>query len=378
MKKVGIITTFRQPNWGSVLQAYALQKTIEKQGFNVEVIDYQYPNEFHWERGLNWGFPPKRNLKTFFKHIITNIMCTFGLRPWSRMLLLNEFIRQEMKVSETYCSHRHLHESPPYYDIYVSGSDQIWNPYTMLGDMSYMFDFVANDCIKISYASSFSCLTLPDEYKKDYYSLLKTYKAISVRENNGRKIIQNLLGQDAKVVLDPTLLLNKSEWQQVAIGARKTKLPEQYILCYMLAYTFDAEEPMSKLLSNIQKKYKMPIIALRQMPKNFRGNEYRLPKSYNKGIREFLYLIENASIIVSSSFHGTAFALNYGKPLVALTANNEDDRVLTIMNNLNLSDHLCVLGKEYDEYEAYYDCEQEQQLLEQQRRESIQFLIDNL
>ena len=376
--KIGILTTFRQPNWGSVLQAYALQKVIDDLGYKAELIDYIYPNEFHWKRGCMWGKPKVRSLKNFLKYTKTKIVCTLGLRAWPMMHLLNGFIEQNLKVSETYYSYKHLHEASPYYDIYVSGSDQIWNPNTMYGDMSYMFDFVAANSKKISYASSFSCKTIPEEVKNKYYKLLKTYNAISVRENNGKRIIHDLLRQDAKVVLDPTLLLNKNEWKQVARGAKKTKLPEQYILCYMLAYTFDADEPMGKLLSNIQKKYKMPVIALRQIPKNFRGNEYRLPKSYNKGVCEFLYLIDNASIIVSSSFHGTAFALNYGKPLVALAANNDDDRVETIMNSLNLSDHLCMLGKEDEEYDVYYDYEREQQLLEQQRKESIQFLVDNL
>lgn len=378
MKKVGIITTFRQPNWGSVLQAFALQKTIEKHGYDVEVIDYQYPNEFHWERGKSWGRPPKRCLKNLLHQIKTNILCSLGFRAWPMMHLLNTFIKQEMKVSAPYHSYRHLHENPPYYDVYISGSDQIWNPNTMYGDMSYMFDFATSGSIKISYASSFSCLTIPDDYKKEYCSLLKTYKAISVRENNGKKIIQDLIGQDAKVVLDPTLLLNKNDWKQVAAGAKKTKLPEQYILCYMLAYTFDADEPMGKLLSNIQKKYKMPVIALRQMPTPFKGDEYKLPKSYNKGIREFLYLIENASIIVSSSFHGTAFALNFGKPLVALAANNEDDRLASLLDNLELSNLLILDDSDYANIDPFYDVVEEQKQLQILRDGSLKFLSDNI
>lgn len=378
MKKVGIITTFRQSNWGSVLQAYALQKIIDNLGHNSELIDYIYPNDFHWNRGKKWGRPESKTINYYYKKLKTYISCALGFRSYPMMTLLNRFISNEMKVSKTYHNYTELHSADISYDTYVTGSDQVWNPNTMLGDMSYMFDFTPKGSHKISYASSFSCLTIPDKYKEDYIKYLKDYSAISVRENNGKKVIYELLNRDAIVVLDPTLLLTKSEWATLAYKAQRVKLPSKYILCYMLSYTFDVDKPMGQLLEAVQTKYKMPVIALNCMPKSFIGNEYHLPKRYGKGIYEFLYLIENASIVVSSSFHGAAFSLNFGRPLVALAANNEDDRLASLLDNLGLSNLLILDDSDYTNIDPFYDVFQEQQQLQALRDASQMYLSNNI
>lgn len=375
---VGIITTFRQPNWGSVLQAYALEKVIEQMNYDVEVIDYKYPNEFHWQRGKKWGKSPK-TLKEKLHKIKLYFLCMLKLRSKPMMELLNSFIKKNMKLSRQIDSYESLHENPPVYDIYVSGSDQIWNPNTMLGDMSYMFDFVPKGKKKISYASSFSCASIPDNFKDIYKNNLSTYEALSVRENNGRNIIHQMLGRDAKVVLDPTLLLPKEHWEKFVEKAKKTELPKAYILCYMLAYTFSVDEPMGELLEMVQRKYKMPVIALKTMPQSFHGDIFKLPVSYGIGVEEFLYLINNASIVVSSSFHGTAFSLNLGKPLVAMGAMNEDDRVLSLLKNLGMENQFVYADKlQNSSINPFYDVEDEQNKMEELRADSLLFLRNSL
>lgn len=376
--KIGIITTFRQTNWGSVLQAFALQRAVEKFGYTTEIIDYKYPNEFHWERGLEWG-NNKKSLMPVLRRIKTSIACILGLRSWPMMTLMNSFINKNMKVSRFISSHNDLHSTPPIYDIYISGSDQIWNPNTMLGDMSYMFDFAPVTSKRISYASSFSCLSIPNKYQEDYKKYLSKYSAISVRENNGRKVISSLIGKDAKVVLDPTLLLDEEEWTQIASGAKRISLPPKYILCYMLSYTFEVDKPMGELLQKVQDKYNMPVVALNSMPDSFKGEVYNLPRSYSKGIPEFLYLIKNASIVVSSSFHGTAFALNFGRPLIAMGADNEDDRVSSLLQNMNLCNNF-VLSTNIiiDDINPIYDKEKEQGHLSKLRQESLSFLKNSI
>lgn len=376
--RVGIITTFRQPNWGSVLQAYALEKVIEQMNYDVEVIDYKYPNEFHWKRGIKWGKNPN-TLKAKLHKIKVYFLCMLKLRSKPMMELLNSFIKKNMKLSRQIDSYESLHENPPIYDIYVSGSDQIWNPNTMFGDMSYMFDFVPNGNKKISYASSFSCLSIPNSLKDIYKINLSTYSALSVRENNGRNIIRQLIGRDAKVVLDPTLLLSKEHWEKLAEKAKKTDLPKSYILCYMLAYTFSADKPMGKLLEMVQRKYNMPVIALKTMPQSFHGDIFQLPVSYSKGIEEFLYLINNASIVVSSSFHGTAFSLNFGKPLIAMGAMNEDDRVLSLLKNLGMKNQFVYAEKlQESSINPFYDVENAQKKMKELRLDSLSFLRNSL
>lgn len=379
MKKVGIITTFRQSNWGSVLQAYSLQKVVERLGYDVELIDYIYPNEFHWERGLLWGKTKKKSLITLIKDVKFYILCRLHWCAHSIMFLLNDFISKNMRVSKKFLTHKNLHSNPPIYDIYISGSDQIWNPNTMKGDFSYMLDFAPVDSQKIAYASSFSCLSIPEEYVEEYRTNLSKFSSISVRENNGKKVIKQLLGKDVDVVLDPTLLLNREEWAGIAEKADKIELPKQYILCYMLSYTFAVEEPMAKLLDLVQKKYKMPIITLNRIPAGFKGDVEILPKNYNKGIYEFLYLIKNATIVVTSSFHGTAFSLNFGKPFFALAASNEDDRLCSLLKSLDMTDILidasCI---SVEGVEPFYDIDSEQKKLDYLRNESLEYLKKSL
>lgn len=380
MKKVGIITVHRLPNWGSVLQAYALQKIISKLGFDVENIDYKYPNEFHWARGKKWGKKKSPSLRFFVKTIKDEIFYLLHLKARPQMQLLNYFVDRNMKLSREYSDFDVLHKFPPAYDIYVSGSDQIWNPNTMLGDTSYMLDFAPEEAKKVAYSSSFSCRYIPNDKISVYKKFLNRYDAISVRENNGRKIIRELLDRDAKVVLDPTLLLNGDNWREISAEAHTVKLPSQYILCYMLAYTFSADEPMNIILKRVQKTYDLPIIFLKNTPNGFDGRKYELPQNYNIGVPEFLYLIQNASIVVSSSFHGVAFAINFGRPLIALAKENEDDRVSTLLNNLDIAEDVLVMTSEVEEkaFNPFYDVLLEQTILNNLREISIAYLKNNL
>ena len=140
MKTVGILTTFRQPNFGSVLQAFALQYVIEGMGYNVKVIDYKYPNEYHWNAGVRHG-RKKVTIRNYLGDIKRKVLLLLHLRKLTKMEMLDLFIHEEMKCTPFYSSRKAIQKHPPEFDIYVSGSDQIWNPNTMFGDMSYMFDF---------------------------------------------------------------------------------------------------------------------------------------------------------------------------------------------------------------------------------------------
>lgn len=381
MRTVGIITTYRQPNFGSVLQAYALQRVIDKLGYRSEIIDYKYPNAYHFEH----GHPIKENSKFFLskakrwiKQNIHTIFEWLGLRPVPKMKLLNRFINKEMNCTRQYLSYDDLHENPPYFDVYVSGSDQIWNPNEMYGDMSYFYDFAQEGAKIMSYSSSFSCDAVPEKYREQYKHYLSRFTAVSVRESNGVKLVEKLTGRkDAKLVLDPTLLLDKNEWMQLAQKSRMLKTPKKYILCYMLAYTYDPNEKMKELLKFVQKKYNLPIVSLSPL-KDWDGGEYiRIEHHQSIGNYEFLRLFADAEMVITSSFHGTAFSLNFGKPFLALQngKSNSDDRISSLLSMVGMKSQLVttntVLG---DQLLPYYDMKQEQQALTKCRKDSINFL----
>lgn len=373
MKTIGIITTFRQPNWGSVLQAYALQKVLDDMGYEAWLIDYRYPNDFHYARGIRKPRSWWRNLPGNIKNRMEVVL---GRAPENKMILLNRFIRQEMRVTRWYESYDDLHQNPPQFDIYIAGSDQIWNPKTMLCDMSYLLDFAPETAKKFSYASSFSGVSIPESYKPDYQKHMNRLSAISVREHNGAKVVNELLGRDAEVVLDPTLLLDRNHWMQIAERATVPQLPEKFILCYMLGYTYRPDKAMCGVLHQLQKQYEMPVVALNALPSDFHGEVFSLPRNYGIGAEEFLYLISRATIVASSSFHGTAFALNFGKPMVAVAdiRQENDDRLTSLLRRLNLT---CLIQTTEDNTPIpFYDFEMVQTRLCELRAKSMTFLTE--
>ena len=200
MKKVGIITMHKVVNYGSALQAYALQRVIEKLGYDCEIIDYVYPNEYHLSQ-----YP---KLPAWKSWVLFLIQMLYGFPQKKRIKLFERFYKDYLKLSPVcYKSREQLQGNPPHYDIYVTGSDQVWNPKSIVEDTSFMLSFVRNDVHKISYAASFATDSIPDRFRGLYKAYLDMYSAISVREKNGIEIIRNLIEKKSELVLYPTILL---------------------------------------------------------------------------------------------------------------------------------------------------------------------------
>lgn len=374
MQKVGIITVHRLPNWGSVMQGYALQQVIKQLGYKSECIDYKYPNEWHIERG-SW-IPGKERFKTKFARLL-------GLRAPRLQNLVDKFINNEMQVSRKYNTFEDLHANPPQYDIYISGSDQIWNWKTMCVDTSYMLDFAPDDKPKIAYSSSFSVNHIPNEYCRTYKVNLAKYKAISTREKNGCKIVKKLLGKDIPVVLDPTLLIAKEQWGRLAEKAVwKKPMPPKYILCYLLGYTYNPKPAMASLLENLQQKFNCPVIMLGNTFSEYHGQVFRMAKSQGIGVYEFLWLIKNATIFATSSFHGTAFSVNLGTPFLSLVEkiDQEDDRITSFLEKVGLTKQIVTVSTDFEHLDSdgRYDVVKAQNKLQAMRSESLDWLKNAL
>lgn len=381
MKTVGILTTFRQPNFGSVLQAYALQYIVERMGFNVKIIDYKYPNEYHWQQGHRLG-NPHISLRRRLGIIKRRIIVMLGLRRRNKMEMMNEFISDYLHCTNRIISRDNLNRNPPLFDIYLSGSDQIWNPNTMYGDMSYLFDFAPATSKRVAYSSSFSCDEIPIKYKEDYIKWLSLFTSIGVRESNGVKLANELVpSKKACLVLDPTLLLNKDEWHRLALKSQKVMLPQKYILFYMLAYTYSPEKKMGEILQIVYEKYNMPVVSLSPRPSTFQGEFIRIEDKFEIGNHEFIMLFEKAEMVVTSSFHGTAFSLNLGKPLLALEngKSHSDDRISSILSEVGLISQLVTTDMDLNErISPYYDVEEEQHKLQILRDKSMVFISESL
>lgn len=371
MKSIGIITIHKINNYGSVLQAYALQNVCEKMGYHVEIIDYDFPNVYHQNNPYSSVSDSQPNEPKWIKVFFAKAL----IRQHRR---ITSFVQNHQNLSSmVFSSPESLKQNSPLYNIYITGSDQLWSPRHCNGDPAFMLHFVPDNSLKISYAASIGSNEIPSELQSLYKELLNRYKHISVRENSGAALINKLIGRDATVVLDPTLLLNNKEWNQIAAPERQFK--KKYILCYFLNYTFNAFPYVDKLAAYMQKQTGYEIVRVARPPHHMfmPHTHYRVGASPE----EFLALVRDAEMVLTTSFHGTAFAVNYGKPVftVVKDRNASDSRQMSLMQNLGLEDQVLSIVDEFPDKSRFtYNVNDEQKRLETLRQNSKEYLINAL
>jgi hypothetical protein len=371
MKKIGIITIHRIHNYGSVLQAYALQQVCEDLGYQTEIIDYLFPNNFQSDNKYQTAGDTQPNEPKWIKIL-------FGLSLMRQHKGIDSFVANHLHLSQTsYSSPDALMDHPPHYDVYMTGSDQVWSPRHTNGDPAFMLHFAPEDKPKIAFAASIGAGQIPNELQQRYSELLCRYQSLSVREASGKKIIKELTGKEAQVVLDPTLLLNKDEWNKIATVKRQVRKP--YILCYFLNYSFNAFPYVDDLATDIQRQTGYEIVRVARPPHNLNlcGSTYRIGATPE----DFLALVRDAELVLTTSFHGTAFAVNYGRPVFTVVKGREsgDSRQMNLMKSLGLEDKVLTISDAFPDVAcSHYDFTRKQRLLEELRKESILFLTKSL
>lgn len=310
-------------NFGSALQAYALQKKVEDLGGKAEMIDYKYPNAIHKDKVSFIGI--------FIKHLIHYINCAVVGFPNIRQTKRYKKVWKEYfhLSSNRYSTEQELKANCPEYDIYMTGSDQVWNSRFTKSDSSFLLEFAPDGKKKCAYSSSFAYDDIPSEYKFLYEKNLPKYAKISVREESGVRIVKDLINKKVPVVCDPTLLLSKEEWGEFANGAKKyTKEP--YILAYLLAYSFDPFPDVDFIVNEIQRQTGLKVIHL-----DAGRRDYFKPNSMvvkDAGPKEFVDLFMNAEFVITTSFHGTVFSINFKKPFYSIIKDgNPDSRISSIL-----------------------------------------------
>lgn len=366
--KIGIITIHKINNYGSVFQAYALQNVCQKLGHNAEIIDYQFPNEFQRSVGIKSAAVKIRKKETIVKYLYA-----FGLFKQHKGIA--NFVRKYQHLTDKeYNNPNELAVTPPIYDVYLTGSDQIWNPNYCSGDPSFFLDFAPEGKKRVAYAASFGVSALGNEYAIKFSEYLKKYAAIGVRENSGVKLVEELTNRkDTEIVLDPTLLLNKDDWQKIAVQQRLVK--EKYILCYYLNYSFDSFPYVDELAKHVQKITGYKVVKVARPPKNFYESNTYHPVGASP--EEFLALVRDAELVLTTSFHGTAFAVNFEKPLFSVVASRKsgDSRQISLLNNVGLTDRVIEMGESFPSLEHLAcDYTEPAKKLENLRNHSINFL----
>ena len=294
MKRIGVITFHRAINYGAVLQAYALNESIQKLGYEPVTIDYK--NTF-----IDKSYDYKLfNFKTM-KSLITGIL--LYTRLIKKKKSFEDFRAKYFNldpITDLYSekSIKHLRS----YKSFITGSDQVWNYSMTEFDIAYFLDFVSDSQKKNSYAASFGFDHIPEEYTNKYKELLKRFNHISVREEQGVALIKKLLNRRAELVLDPTMLLSIDDWNKIS---RNYKDKKEYILIYQLVNS----QTLIDFAVNLSKETNCEIIYINDALKK------RIKATYVSGVgpQEFLGLLKNAKYIVTNSFHGVAFSITFNK-----------------------------------------------------------------
>lgn len=317
--KVGILTINDDNNYGNRLQNYALQEFIRKYNIEVETIKND-ADVFGW-------FKIKLKIKRILKKMLKY---NFAYEFEKRRSYFKKF-NTNIKFSKIKININKIDKNlGKQYDYFFAGSDQIWNP--TFGRMSDI-DFLtfAEEEKRNSFAASFGINKIPEEMKEYYKDRLKKFKNISVREDEGKKIIEDLTDRkDIKVLIDPTMLLNASEWDKVMLKPKKMQ-NEQYILNYFLG---KLPEEIDKEIRKIAKENNCKIINILDPKDPF----------YVTGPSEFLYLEKNAFLICTDSFHSTIFAILYNRPVIVF---NRNDKRIDMSSRLNTLLHKFKLEERY-------------------------------
>lgn len=325
MKKIGILTYHRSINYGAVLQAYALRYTIQKLGYNSEVIDYgKIGNNklFLWSTG---------SIKIIAGSIINNFLRLFGEK--TRLSKFKYFSENIIGISPKHYSDRdELIKDINNYDYIVTGSDQVWHPLICEDDMTYFLDLPISSHQKIAYAPSFGVKELTKEQEEKYKPLLQQIGNLSVREEAGYKILKSLLNKEVPIVVDPTLLCDAQEWDKIAVIPKRQKK-------YILFFTILGDPEGSKdFVYELSKKYNYDIIKIGDIRDllnlKYKTGRYSSPQ-------EFLGLVKNAEVVVTNSFHGTVFSIIYRKNFFTFLNNNDrNSRLETITQIFGLDSQL--------------------------------------
>ncbi|RID84741.1 polysaccharide pyruvyl transferase family protein [Peribacillus asahii] len=369
--KIGILTFHYATNYGAVLQAYATQTWLIKQGIDAHIINYV---PFLQEAAYLPREQERKCLVDFRKNPIKSIA------RWSRYKLLiekdytkkrnkfNEFIEKELRLT---IKINNINELNVNFSAYICGSDQIWNPEITNGFDSTYFGGVLDNHIKnISYAASVGDVEVINRKakKKAFFELLRNFDSIAVREKSLADYISNESDMCPTVTLDPTLLLECSDYDKITIEPQNQK--NNYLLIYQLARNPKAIEVANK----VAKERKLKIIEVCGIP-------YNRPHSKdiicNAGPSELLGLIKNASYIVTNSFHGTALSIIYRKDFNSILSRSRNSRIVDLLNSLELQ-HRIITDQDDIFNSEQIDYSKPLSILEEKRAQSMDYLINAL
>lgn len=320
MKKV-VISTFNnsKSNYGAVFQACALSAFLRKLGYdayNVSVL----------ERGKN------KKLKLLLKIYAKKILTLRKKRLMKeRVLKFRRFVSQTQKQI-TFQNIDELYKNPPEANVYISGSDQVWNPTHIHED--FFLSYVSGGAKKISYAASMGNEKIPPQNEERFAGYISEFDAVSVREDTMIDIISKYTDKPVKQNIDPVFLLSKEEWLELATPYERLKFKD-YILVYAISWNAEYNNKLKEL----KRRLGLPAVSV------CIGNMKKISADqviYNASPSEFLHLLNGASAVVATSFHGTALSIVFNKPFMSFSGKDKPTRIESLLRHFGIENDFSV------------------------------------
>lgn len=354
--KIGLVTLQKAYNsFGASLQAYATFNLLSNLGHEVKIIDVARTNSLLFIPSKHYATSNQNNYYKSLPYTFLYILRNF--KSYRRFKKFNN----RCNYTRYYNKLDWLFKNPPIFDIYITGSDQVWNPTLDTNLDTFLLMFAPKGAKLVSFASSIGLNHMPNEYINLFVKGIRRYQNISVREEKARSIIEELTGRiDVEVVLDPTLLLSRDFWSKIA----DKPLMDDYVLSFCLNYDktkMDISHEISRLMNK-------KLVVIGQKIEGYEDVTF----INDAGPEQWLGLMKYSSHIFSDSFHGTAFAINFRKSFTSYISNQEKaSRIVGLLDKFGLS--TCLYNKQYEFQKPKYDDDFEN-MMSNEIKHSIAFL----
>jgi len=347
--KIAIVTIQRVKNYGAALQAYALQTTLFKLNYLNEILDYKRDIKKNKLVKSKYGYTGLllvfaiEKLKQLRRYIL-NVIAFKDIRL-KKLNGINDIFENFDKTFLIYSKKQYLEsnlaESNKHYVGFVCGSDQVWNHNFDFSIDAFFLNFVEKGKRKIAFAPSFGIEDVPKSLHEKYQKSFNDFDFLSVREAEGAKILNEITGHNVPVLLDPIFLLSKNDWiENFSIKTQNNRKP--FILCYTLG---KEDEIALEICRKIASENDYDVVRLGRGRDDVKLND--LIVEWSVGPIEFLELIYNSKLVVTNSFHGTAFSINFNIPFFCVLSkkNKRTSRINNILRVFNLEERIVY---EYD------------------------------
>lgn len=357
MQKAKILTFHNAENYGATLQAYALKETLKKLDVDASFINYKNKTILS-----DYKLIKTHSLKSFFSslwYLPRNLKRKKSFKSFS-----DKYLDTNTKV---YLTKEEIEQDINDKDIYVAGSDQIWNP-SLTGGLSdiYTLNFGNQDITKVIYGASLGNEELLQEYSLDFKSKTKGLKYISVREKSIIKPLEEICNKKIYQVIDPTLLLKKEDWEKLINENKKVNLEDKD---YILVYTLFENDEITKIANYISSITGLKVVHFRK----YNAYNKELMNLYSKGPIDFINAFKNAKYVITNSFHGTVFSLMFEKKFYSVLPQTRAGRIKDLLKDLELEDRI-VQNKEQINLDSNIDYINVNKKIELLRVCSIEFL----